>query len=70
MTQSASKEATSEPDSGATVAKRLLQAGNLQEALEAAQTVPFRKKVITKSNWAIRFVPEMPISVPWNSTVR
>jgi tetratricopeptide (TPR) repeat protein len=38
MTESASKEATSEPHSGATSAKRLLQAGNLQEALEAAQT--------------------------------
>ena len=38
MTQSASKEATSEPQSGATAAKRLLKAGNLQEALEAAQT--------------------------------
>ena len=38
MTQSASKEATSEPNSGARAAKRLLQAGNLQEALEAAQT--------------------------------
>ena len=38
MTQSASKEATSEPQSGATAAKQLLQAGNLQEALEAART--------------------------------
>ena len=38
MTQSASKEATSEPPSGAMAAKQLLQAGKLQEALEAAQT--------------------------------
>ena len=38
MTQSASKESTSESNNGATAAKRLLQAGNLQEALEAAQT--------------------------------
>ncbi len=38
MTQSASKEATSEPQSGATAARQLLRAGNLQEALEAAQT--------------------------------
>ncbi len=38
MTQSASKEATSEPHSGATAARQLLRAGNLQEALEAAQT--------------------------------
>ena len=38
MTQSASKEVMSEPPSGATAAKQLLQAGKLQEALEAAQT--------------------------------
>jgi tetratricopeptide (TPR) repeat protein len=38
MTQSASKEATPEPDSGATGAEQLLQAGKLQEALAAAQT--------------------------------
>ncbi len=38
MTQSASKEVAPEPHSGATGAKQLLQAGNLQEALEAAQT--------------------------------
>ena len=38
MTQSASKEAMSEPPSGATAARQLLQAGKLQEALEAAQT--------------------------------
>lgn len=38
MTRSASKKATPEPHSGAAAARQLLQAGKLQEALEAAQT--------------------------------